>query len=304
MKPPLLLLSLALAAGLAACQRPTAPKAALPPAAAAPHGIRLDDLHRREAGVALATAGPQLIADTLTVYGEIRPAAERIRRVAARYPGIARKVLKNIGDHVSAGETLLVVESNDSLEPYRISAPISGRVLERAVNEGESLDGQTLFTIGDLSVVWAELAVFPHDAAAIRIGQAVEVYADRNSAAQRGALDYIAPDSDPQRRSVRVRATLDNSGGTWRPGQFISAELVLVEHPAAIAVPQSALQDIDGQPSVFVEGKDGGFMPRALKLGAQDRHYAEVRAGLQAGERIVSANSFLLKSEWLSSGGE
>lgn len=302
MNHKLALTSIALAALLSACGGDNPPAATATPAAApAPAAtelvIHLDETHRREAGVEVAPAGPQTIAEVLSVYGEIAPAADHIRRVAARYPGIARRVTKNIGDRVVAGETLLVVESNDSLEPYRITAPIGGRILDRQVNDGESLGDQTLFMIGDLSKVWAELAVFPHDAARVSVGQAVDLYAERGSEATRARVDYVAPESDPQRRSVRVRATLDNADGRWRPGQFVSAELITAEHAVALAVPQSALQELEGRSSVFVE-RDGGFVARPVVLGAQDRHYAEVREGLAAGEHVVVGNSFLLKSEW------
>lgn len=292
------------AATLAACGGDAPPPSSDPaPAvgAEAEKPVVMAAEQRREAGVEVAPAGAQTLAEALTVYGEIRPAAERIRHVSARYPGIARKVLKNVGDAVAAGETLLIVESNDSLEPYRITAPIAGRVLDRQVNEGEALGPQALFTIGDLSRVWAELEVFPQDAGRVRGGQAVDVIAARGALRQRAPIDYVAASAASAQRSVTVRATLDNADGRWRPGQFVQGEIVLAERPVALAVPQAALQQIDGKPTVFVE-TGSGFVPRALVIGAQDRQYAEVREGLSAGERIVVANSFLLKSQWLAQG--
>jgi cobalt-zinc-cadmium efflux system membrane fusion protein len=62
------------------------------------------------------------------------------------------------------------------------------------------------------------------------------------------------------------------------------------------------LQYNEGQPLVFIE-TDGGFAARPVRLGLQDRAHAEVLDGLRAGERVVIANSFLLKSEWLKGEG-
>lgn len=284
---------------LAACG--DAPKPSAAPAAATPAAplLQLSDTQQREAGVRIAAAAPAEIAETLTVYGEISATDDRLRRISARYPGIAREVLKKVGDSVRAGDTLVVVESNDSLVPYRISAPIAGRVLERHVNPGEAMSEQNLFVIADLSRVWAQLSVFPADAARVSPSQRVEVRAEREAEAQSASIEYVAPDADSAARRVRVRATLDNADGRWRPGQFVAADIVVAQHSAAVAVPQSALQDIDGQPHVFVRS-DQGFAARALRLGRQDRRNAEVLEGLKAGENVVVANSYLLKSEWLS----
>ena len=292
---------------LSACGKPDAAASPAPAAAnatAAPKPdplIKLSADLRRDAGIQITVAGPQSIAETLPVHGEIVSASDRVHRVTARYPGVARQITKNIGDRVSKGETLVVVESNDSLEPYRIVSPGSGRVLERHVNVGEAMAEQTLFVIGDLSQVWAELAVFPRDVARLRSGMGVDVQLDRGSDPQRAKIDYIAPGADAQRRIV-ARATLDNADGHWPPGAFVNAQLILDERSAAVAVPQSALQYNEGQPLVFVE-TDGGFAARPVRLGLQDRSHAEVLEGLRAGERVVIANSFLLKSEWLKGEG-
>jgi len=270
-------------------------------ATSADQPIRLTPEFQREAGVVVAAVGPQRIASTLRVHGEIVQAADRVHRVTARYPGVATQVTKRIGERVSKGETLVVVESNDSLVPYRIVAPGAGQVLERHINVGEALSEQTLFVIGDLNEVWAQLAIFPGDAARVRAGMSVDVQLDRGGEAQRVTLDYIAPSADAQRR-IMARATLDNRAGQWPPGAFVSADLITESRSVDIAVPLSAVQYHEDQTVVFVETAEG-FAPRAVRLGLQDREHAEVTEGLRAGERVVVANSFLLKSEWLKAEG-
>lgn len=300
----LFLLSCALGLMLAACggNTPDAGKAAVAaPAPAAEPTLQLSAQQRRDAGIEVAAAAAATIAETMTVYGEISATDDRLRRIAARYPGVAREVAKRVGDSVKAGETLVVVESNDSLVPYRISAPISGRVLERRINPGEALSEQTLFVIADLSRVWAQLSVFPNEVARVQAGQKVEIRADREGSTQLSSIEYVAPDAASAARRVLVRATLDNGDARWRPGQFVAGDIVLAEYPAAVTVPQTALQDLDGAPHVFVEtGK--GFVARGVKAGRQDRRRVEIVEGLQAGERVVVSNSYLLKTEWLSQG--
>ena len=44
---------------------------------------------------------------------------------------------RKLGDTVRAGETLAVIESNESLRTYNLAAPISGVITERNANPGE-----------------------------------------------------------------------------------------------------------------------------------------------------------------------
>ena len=90
-----------------------------------------------------------------------------MREVTARFSGVIRSVSKRVGDGVQQGETLATVESNESLQSYGIASPISGVVIARTANPGESVAEKPLLTVGDLSTVWIELSLFPRDVARI-----------------------------------------------------------------------------------------------------------------------------------------
>src|SRR5579871_4059089 len=98
------------------------------------------------ADIGLAVAGPGFINEHLSLYGVISPDAERVLEVAARYPGVVHAVTKRVGDAVKAGESLAIVESNESLQTYRVLAPLSGVVTARATNPGEQTGEKALFT--------------------------------------------------------------------------------------------------------------------------------------------------------------
>ena len=68
------------------------------------------------------------------------------------------------------------------------------------------------------------------------------------------------------------------------------------ETAAAIVVPQTALQSLKGDAVVFVRTADG-FEARKVSIGRQDARLAEVTSGLLAGERIATANTFILKAD-------
>jgi cobalt-zinc-cadmium efflux system membrane fusion protein len=74
----------------------------------------------RTAGIGTATAGAGMISDELVLYGAIAPDATRVRAVHARFPGVIRTVNRYVGDAVRAGETLATIESNESLQTYKM----------------------------------------------------------------------------------------------------------------------------------------------------------------------------------------
>jgi len=81
-----------------------------------------------------------------------------------------------------------------------------------------------------------------------------------------------------------------------RPGTFITADVVVDQVRAKVAVPKVIVQDIDDSKTVFVR-TDHGFEARAVKLGKANTVLVEITSGLQPGEIIVTRNSFRLKAE-------
>ncbi len=187
----------------------------------------------------------------------------------------------------------------ETLRRQELRSPISGRVTERRVDLGalvgrEGLESE-LFVIVDLSTVWADLAVSPTDLAAIREGQQISVSAGTDGPSPATVM-FISPLLDKDTRAARVVAVVDNAAGKWRPGLFVTAEIPADESAAAIVVPKSALQSLMGASVVFVRTADG-FEARRVEVGRHDARQAEVTAGLAAGERIATTNTFVLKAE-------
>lgn len=246
--------------------------------------------------VEVNTAGPGHLSEALTVYGAIAPNAERMRTVTARFPGIARSVAKRVGEVVRAGEVLVSVESNDSLQTYPVPAPISGVVTERQINPGESVADRTLFVIADLSTVWCELALFPHDVPRVKVGQSVRVTSVDGTSTGMGRIAWISVLGDTANQSIKVRVVLDNASQQWTPGVFVNADIVLNEIELPLAVNAGAVQTLDGQSVVFVV-KGEEFEARPVRIARSDGRIVEVLAGLAAGEHYVSANSYVLKAQ-------
>jgi cobalt-zinc-cadmium efflux system membrane fusion protein len=248
------------------------------------------------AGIQLTQAGPAQIRETLPLYGVIAPNAERMREVAARFPGAIHGVEKKIGDTVHKGETLATVEANESLQTYTVSAPLTGVVIARNANPGEQTGDKTLFTVADLATVWVELSLFPRDMAKVRVGQEVRVKNAEAGLEATGKIVYVAPFGQAANQTLTARVLLDNPERRWAPGLYVTAEVTLAETTAPLAVRAEAVQTLEGRSVVFVQG-DKGFAPRAVALGRSDSEFAEVLSGLAAGETYAAANSFIIKAD-------
>lgn len=250
----------------------------------------------KNAGLEFATTGGAALGEALPLYGVIAPNAERMRDVAARYPGTIRRVDKKIGDSVKQGETLATVESNESLQTYAVTAPLAGVVTVRNANPGEQTSDKPLFTVGDFSTVWVELSLFPRDAAKVRVGQPVRVKSADAGLSAEGTVAYVAPFGSSTNQTLTARVVLNNAEHRWAPGLYVTADVVLSQQSVPLAVRNEALQTEDGKTVVFVKHGDD-FESHPVRIGRSDGQYSEVLEGLEIGDVYVTTNSFVLKAE-------
>jgi cobalt-zinc-cadmium efflux system membrane fusion protein len=143
-------------------------------------------------------------------------------------------------------------------------------------------------------VLWADLSVSPSDLSAIHEGQKITLTAGGESSP--AIIMFVSPLLDKETRAARVVASIDNATRKWRPGLFVTAEIPTDEAPAAIVVAKTALQTVKSDTVVFVRTEDG-FEMRKIGIGRQDTRLVEITEGLAAGERVATANTFVLKAE-------
>jgi cobalt-zinc-cadmium efflux system membrane fusion protein len=214
-----------------------------------------------------------------------------------RFPGIAQKVFKQLGDRVESGETLAIVQSNESLRAYEVQARLAGTVIRKHVVPGELVDqGQAIYVIADLSTVWIDLDAYRQDFPHLRVGQRVHVRGGSHLPAAEGRILYISPIGAPSTQSMLARVELPNPSGVWHPGLFVSADVIVDEMAVAVAVRPSALQTLGERTVVFLREGDV-FEARTVETGRRDGEWVEVASGLQPGQRYATENSFVLKAD-------
>jgi len=200
--------------------------------------------------------------------------------------GFSEDVLKQLPD-----------QPNISFTRYHIIAPFDGTVIEKHVVLGEVLkDDAKAYVVADLSSVWVNISVYRKDLPVIRKGLPVVISAGHGIADATGTISYLGPLVGEKTRTALARVVLPNPEGQWRPGLFITAGIAANELEVPLVVPKTALQHIDGKPTVFINTEDG-FFPEPITIGRSNRRYAEITSGISPGQRYVTKGAFTLKAQ-------
>ncbi|MDO8049654.1 efflux RND transporter periplasmic adaptor subunit [Janthinobacterium sp. SUN211] len=187
--------------------------------------------------------------------------------------------------------------SKGPLNRYDIRAPFDGMVLEKHITLGEAVkEDANIFVISDLSTVWAEIAVPAKDLATVRMGGKAEVKASAFDASAQGTITYVGALLGEQTRTAKARISLLNPDMAWRPGLFVTVEVVSGEADAPVTVQSTAIQTVEDKPVVFVQVKDG-YQATPVVLGRSDGSLTHIKQGLAAGTPYAAQGSFVLKSE-------
>lgn len=187
--------------------------------------------------------------------------------------------------------------SSGALNRYEIRAPFDGMVVEKHISLGEAVKADaSVFTISDLSTVWAEMAVSAKDLDAVHVGEKVTVKATASNAEAAGTVSYVGSLLGEQTRTAQARVVLDNPKMAWRPGLFVSVSVMTGGSEVPVAVSTEAVQTVNDMPVVFIR-VPGGFRPTPVRLGRSDGALVEVVEGMTPDSQYAAQGSFVLKSE-------
>jgi membrane fusion protein, heavy metal efflux system len=187
-------------------------------------------------------------------------------------------------------------------ETIPIKTPRSGIVIERYVTPGMALNpGAQTFTVSGLATLWMTAAVSEENLAGLRIGMPVTIrvraYPDATFG---GQIVQLGPQLDPATRTLMVRVLVPNQDGRLRPEMYATAEIARGASRSALFVPEVAVQNLNGNPVVFVRRSNSEFEARPVTSGARVDHEVEIVEGVKDGEEVVTAGAFVVKSQFLT----
>lgn len=179
-----------------------------------------------------------------------------------------------------------------------VNAPISGKVLEMSVANGEFRNDLSapMMTIADLSSVWVTSDVPETAIRLVRAGEPARIQLSAYPGETfLGRVTLIGDVVDPQTRTVKVRAELPNPGGRLKPEMF--GNIQLAEHTELRpTVPVAAIVATDGKAIVWREKSRGVFQRVTVTLGTQTGDRVAITSGLAAEDRIVVDGVMLLSA--------
>jgi len=185
-----------------------------------------------------------------------------------------------------------------NLDYSRITAPISGRVGLRVVDQGNFIaagDAASIATITQLKPIDV-LFTIPEDSlpgvlkhlhAGDKLGVDAFDRAKQNKLAG-GTLASLDNQIDTSTGTVRAKAEFANDEESLFPNQFVNVRVHLDVVHGAIVIPTSALQRGAEGSFVYVVAQDRTVSQRKIVTGPTEGERVAVTSGLQVGEIVVT----------------
>jgi len=179
-----------------------------------------------------------------------------------------------------------------------VRSPLAGKVLDLSVVPGEYRNDTSapVMTIADLRTVWVTSQVPESYIRFVQVGERVEIsLIAYPGEVFEGRVSRIADTVDPQTRTVKVQAELNNAAGRFRPEMY--GRIHHIESTAKTpVVPAAAIvANNDGRSVVFVETAAGRFEQRVVSVGKREGDVVGVASGVAPGDRVVVDGAMLLK---------
>lgn len=233
--------------------------------------------------------------------------AERYKELI-KVNGVSQQELDNAQSaYEQAKATVAVNEAvlktaRTNLRYTQVSAPISGRIGRSSITRGAlvtSAQTDPLATIQKLDPMYVDLTQSSDEYMALRkqliengikpTELSVRLKLENGTAyAEQGNFKFSDVAVDEATGSVTLRAAFPNPNNALLPGLYVRAELGTGTRPNSVLIPQGALfRDAEGNPLVWIVGKDNKAEQRKITLGDAIDNRWLVTSGLKAGDQVI-----------------
>jgi membrane fusion protein, copper/silver efflux system len=203
--------------------------------------------------------------------------------------------LRNLG--MSDVQIRRMADSRQLPENIDVVAPADGFILARSISPGQHFDhAMEFYRIADLGQVWVVAGVSEQEISYLHPGSLARITLREDGRQLPARITDSLPQSEAGGGTVKIRLEVDNHRFILRPEMLVDVELP-VRMPAAVTVPVDALVDSGAHARIYVEHSEGVFEPREVETGWRFGEQVEILHGVQPGERVVAAATFLVDSE-------
>jgi cobalt-zinc-cadmium efflux system membrane fusion protein len=184
---------------------------------------------------------------------------------------------------------------------FELRSPVDGVVFFADVMPGAVVDvGRKLVSVVNADRLWLEAKVFESDAPRVESSPGASFTVsgferEFTIDGQNGRRVAVGAVVDRATRTVPVIFELANSEHSLKPGMFARVTLFTGATVRGLAVPESAVVDDHGKPTVFVMEGGESFFKRAIRPGVRSGGFVQVLDGLKEGDRIVTRGAYEMK---------
>ena len=179
------------------------------------------------------------------------------------------------------------ISGNASSQNARVTSPMSGVVIKRGVELGETVTsgvssfnaGTVLFTVADLKSLIIRVNLNEVDIAKVHVGQPARISLDAYpQKVFTGKVSFVAPSAElvEKIKVFKVEVTLDELGDSFRTGMSANVEILGEKRDKAISIPLEALQRRDGKTVAF-----------RLKANLEPKKIATAKEGLAGRNKFI-----------------
>jgi len=184
---------------------------------------------------------------------------------------------------------------------FEMKSPLTGTVVERMVTPGQSVGSdasQVLFTVADLDRLQVVADVYERDLALVKVSQVgrinVEAYPGTDFASVVASIGDVV---DPNTRTIKVRAWVDNQDQRLKPEMFARLRLDIGDATPFLTIPKEAVVEIDGKHFVYVVEAPDRYAKREVMVSNVSSDQVRILEGLTSGQRIVIKGAVLVKGQ-------
>jgi len=271
--------------------------------------VKLGD--KVNAGQVLATMGSTEMAgfdkEVISAAAELRNAERNVKQIQELY----KSGLSSGRELEEAKNDLLIKQAEDKRAKatlrlnggnnngnYTIKSPLTGFIIEKNLTSNMQLrpdNNKNLFTVADLSSVWAMINIYESEISRIKEGDEVSIsilsYPEK---VFKGKIDKVYNMIDNESKVMNARVSIANPGYLLKPGMMAT---VLVAAKSGIDLPV-----VNSRGIIFDENKSYVLVVNAAKkLRIQEVEIARktvdkayISKGLTAGDRIVASKQVFL----------
>jgi len=253
--------------------------------------------------LAEARAIPQQDLDTSVAAEKVAVASVDAAKAALRDAELAQRTQVQLSEAAVESAKAAIIQADLNLSYTTINAPIDGLIGKINVDRGNLVgksDPTLLATVSRVNPIFADFSIPEADyiRLAPRINRDIQtgrgesqpfqlLLTDDKPLPQKGRVVFVDRAVDQKTGTIGVRAEFPNPDRLIRPGQFGRVRGAIEQRPAAILVPQLAVQEQQGSKTVLVVEAGDKVALRPIKVDERVGDFYIVTDGLKPGERVI-----------------